>query len=99
MSKIPKIAKFRGDNGQSWVTWIAEYEAHVRALGVANNKFRDILLCSTESTAFTFLAQKISDDNNISYNNVKIEMKDVSSATITDERFRINFENTCFEKV
>ena len=70
MSKIPKIAKFRGDNGQSWVTWIAEHEAHVRALGVADNKFRDILLCSTESTAFTFLAQKISDDNN-----VKIEMK------------------------
>ena len=74
MSKIPKITKFRGDNNQSWVTWIAEFEAHVKALGVTENKYRDILLCSTESTAFTFLAQKIFDDT-ISYNNVKVEMK------------------------
>ena len=52
-----------------------EFETHVKALGVTENKYRDILLCSTESTAFTFLAQKISDDTIISYNNVKIEMK------------------------
>ena len=73
--KIPNIAKFRGDNKQSWITWVEQFEAHAKALGIENTKWRDILLCSTESTAFSFIAGKISDDNTISYNNLKIELK------------------------
>ena len=39
--KIPKVNKFKGDNKQSFITWIAEFEAHARALGINQNKWRD----------------------------------------------------------
>ena len=54
---------------------IAEFEAHTRALDVNQNKWRDILLCCTESTAFTFIVTKIAEDETITYNTLKIEMK------------------------
>ena len=73
--KIPKSSKFRSDNKQSWITWIAEFEAHAKALDINQTKWRDILLCSTESTAFSFIAEKIGDDDTITYNNLKIELK------------------------
>ena len=75
MSRLPKVTKFRGDNKQSWTSWIAEFEAHAKALGIDQTKWRDVLLCSTESTAFTFIAQKIADSSDVSYANIKIELK------------------------
>ena len=50
-----------------------EFEA--RALDINQNKWRDILLCFTESTAFTFTDTKIAEDKTITYNILKIEMK------------------------
>ena len=50
-----------------------EFEA--RALDINQNKWRDILLCFTESTAFTFTDMKIAEDKTITYNILKIEMK------------------------
>ena len=75
MSKIPKVAKFRGDNKQSWISWIAEFEAHCKAIGVDDARSKEVLLVSTESTAFSFLSQKMADDNAVTYANLKIEMK------------------------
>ena len=75
MSKIPKVTKFKGDNKQSWITWIAEFEAHCKALGVADDRMKQVLLVSTESTAFSFLSQKMADNADITFANLKIEMK------------------------
>ena len=63
--KILKVDKCKGDNKQSFSTWIAEFEAHTRALDINKNKWRDILLCCTKSTAFTFVAKKIGEDHTI----------------------------------
>ena len=52
-----------------------EFEAHARALDINQNKWKDILLCFTESTAFTFTDTKIAEDKTITYNILKIEMK------------------------
>ena len=93
--KIPKIQKFRGDNKQSWITWIAEFEAHAKALDVNPTKWKDILLCSTESTAFTFIANKISEDNNITYDTLKAEMK----TRFFGEDYRRTLENKFRELV
>ena len=51
------------------------FKAHARALDINQNKWRDILPCCTQSTAFTFFATKIPEDEAITYNTLKIEMK------------------------
>ena len=38
MPGLPKIAKFRGDNEQSFKTWILQFEAQVKALGHEDTK-------------------------------------------------------------
>ena len=38
--KNRKVNKFKGDSKQSFITWIAEFEAHARALDVNQNKWR-----------------------------------------------------------
>ena len=46
MPKIPKIEKFRGDNEQSFTTWIKQFEAQCIVLEVAQEndkkKWREI---------------------------------------------------------
>ena len=67
--KIPKVNKFKGEiNNRLLITWIAEFKAHARVLGINQNKWRDTLFCCTESTAFTFIATKILEDETITYN-------------------------------
>ena len=73
--KIPKINIFKRDSKQSFITCIVEFEAHTRALDINQEKWRDILPSCTESIAFTFIATKIVEDETITYNTLKIEMK------------------------
>ena len=73
--KIPKVNIFKRDSKQSFITCIVEFEAHTRALDINQEKWRDILPSCTESIAFTFIATKIVEDETITYNTLKIEMK------------------------
>ena len=73
--KIPKVNIFKRDSKQSFITCIVEFEAHTRALDINQEKWRDILPSFTESIAFTFIATKIVEDETITYNTLKIEMK------------------------
>ena len=75
MSRLAKVSKFHGDNKQPWMAWVAEFDAHMKALGIEDSKWRHMLLCTTESTAFSFIAQRISEDNTISYHSIKTELK------------------------
>lgn len=80
--KIPKVCKFKGDNKQPVVTQITKFEAHARALDINQVKWKDNLLCCTESTVFTFMA---TEDETITYS--------ASLGMIIAELFNINFVN------
>ena len=67
--KIPKDNKFKRDNKRSFIIWITEFDVNARALDINQNNWRDILLCCTESRAFTFVPDAIT------HNTLKIEMK------------------------
>ena len=73
--KIAKVNKFKRGNKQSFIIWITEFDVNARALDINQNNWRDILLCFTESTAFTFVPTKIAEDDATTYNTLKIEMK------------------------
>ena len=85
ISRIPrnKNAKFSGYYfymntnilGDFQICIGVPFKAHARALDINQNKWRDILPCCTQSTAFTFFATKIPEDEVITYNTLKIEMK------------------------
>ena len=53
MPRIPVIDRFRGDNEQSFSTWILMFEAQMNALGTADDKKRETLSCCLEKAAFS----------------------------------------------
>ena len=53
MPKIPSIKKLKDDNEVSFNKQILQFEASSDALGVENNKKRQVLLCSLEDKAVT----------------------------------------------
>ncbi len=71
MPKIPNIPRFRGDNETSFDQWCLYFESQLKALGVTDEKRRDILVCCTEGGAFTFVSKTILENSNISYENLK----------------------------
>ena len=73
--EIPKVNKFKRDSKQSFIIWITEFDVNARALDINQNNWRDILLCCTESTAFTFVPTKIAEDDATTYSTLKIEIK------------------------
>ena len=46
MPRIPDIQKFRGDNSQSFLNWIRQFEAQLAANGIEDDRKRDVLLYS-----------------------------------------------------
>ena len=46
MPRIPNIQKFRGDNSQSFLNWIRQFEAQLAANGIEDDRKRDVLLYS-----------------------------------------------------
>ena len=77
-TKVPNIKKFKGDNEISLSEWILQLEAQLRALNVtdADGKWKNILLCCTESVAFTTLSEAIVADNTITYAALIQKLKD-----------------------
>ena len=43
MSKIPNIEKFKGDNSIDFKLWITQFEVHLKALDIEDEKRLDIL--------------------------------------------------------
>ena len=76
MPGLPKITKFRGDNEQSFKTWILQFEAQVKALGHEDTKWRELLLCSTEGKAFNTLINSIQADGEITYADCKTALQE-----------------------
>ena len=78
MPKIPNIKKFRGDNDQSFTEWISQFEAQCSALDVSaaddKKKWRDMLMVTTESDAFSTVTSEISADNAITYADLKAKL-------------------------
>ena len=75
MPGLPKIVKFRGDNDQSFRTWIVELEAHLTALGHDKAKWRELLLCACEGKAFQEVRNEIvKSDGKIAYDELKTSL-------------------------
>ena len=63
-AKIPKIEKFKGDNDQNFNVWIRQFESHLAASGVVEDKKLDTLLCCVNGTAFSYLCELKDDTTN-----------------------------------
>ena len=88
MLKIPSIKKFKGDNEVSFTKWILHFEAQSDALGVENNKKRQVLLRCLEDSAFTLASQRINTENDITYDNLKAALVEAFS----DEGYKRTLE-------
>ena len=78
MPKIPTVVKFTGDNDSGFDLWCAQFEAQLKALGIKDeqNKWRDLLLCCTDGSTFAYASQAIVTSTDISYVNLKKNMKE-----------------------
>ena len=75
MSRIPRIEKFRGDSYMDFKIWIPQFEGHLRALEIENDKKLDILFCCVEGTVFSYLYNLKAADANITYAQIKDEFE------------------------
>ena len=71
MPRIPNIQKFRGDNSQSFLNWIRQFEAQLAANGIEDDRKHDALLCCYDEAAFMILSSEIANDNEFTYQNAK----------------------------
>ena len=71
MSKIPKI--IQGDISTDLKKWISQFERHLRALEIENDKSSDILYSCLEGTALSHLCSLRVANANITYVQVKNE--------------------------
>ena len=73
MPKFPQILKCRGDNESSFLRWCSQFEAQLRAFGIADedDSWRDLLLIYTEDNAFTVASKAISSNGNITFAELK----------------------------
>ena len=67
MPKIPSIKKLKGDNEISFQKWILQFNAQIAALGVGNDKRRQVLLCCLDDSAFSAASEAIGADANVTY--------------------------------
>ena len=63
MPRIPNIQKFRGDNSQSFLNWIRQFEVQLATNGIEDDRKRDVLLCCRDEAAFMILSSEIANDN------------------------------------
>ena len=71
MPRIPNIQKFYGDNSQSFLDWIRQFEAQLAANGTEDDRKRDVLLCCCDEAAFMTLSSQIAIDNEFTYQDAK----------------------------
>ena len=74
MSRIPKIEKFKRDNRADFKIWITQFEGHLRALEIENDKMLDYFLLF-KRTAFSHLSNLRTANANITYAQVKDEFE------------------------
>ena len=96
--KIPSIKKFKGDNEVSFNKWILQSEAQSDALGVENNRKRQVLLCCLEDSAFTLASQRINAANNITYDNLKAALAEAFSGEDYKQTLEKGLRNLKFTK-
>ena len=75
MPRIPAIERFRGDNEQSFGVWVAMLEAQMNALETADDKRRETLLCCLQRSAFATATAEITENNEITYDELKDALK------------------------
>ena len=98
MSRIPKIEKFRFDNSTDFKIWITQFEGHLRALEIENDKRLDILFCCLEGTAFSHLCNLRTANANIAYAQVKDEFEQRFCGDEYKRNLQIKLQNLKFVK-
>ena len=100
MPKIPTVVKFTGDNDSGFDLWCAQFEAQLKALGIKDeqNKWRDLLLCCTDGSAFAYASQAIVASADISYVNLKKSMKERFCGDDYKRNLQAKLQNLRFRK-
>ena len=91
MPRIPNIQKFRGDNSQSFLNWIRQFEAQLAANGIEDDRKRDILLCCCDEAVFMTLSSEIENDNGFTYPDP--DAKDLLQRTYTGTNYKRTLES------
>ena len=98
MSKIPKIEKFKGDNSIDFKLWITQFEVHLKALVIEDEKRLDILFCCIEGTAFSYLCNLRAANENITYQQTKVEFERRFCGEEYKRNLQIKLQNLKFVK-
>ena len=98
MPNIPNIKKFKGVNEVSFNKWILPYEAQNDAIGVENNRKRQMLLCCLEDSAFTLASQRINAANDTTYDNLKAALAEAFSGEDYKRMLKTRARNLKFAK-
>ena len=89
MPRIPNIQKFRGDNSQSFLNWIRQFEVQLATNGIEDDRKRDVLLCCRDEAAFMILSSEIANDNEFTYE----DPKDLLERTYTGKIYKTTLES------
>ena len=89
MPPIPNIQKFRGDNSQSFLNWIRQFEAQLVANGIEDDRKRDVLLCCCDEAASMILSSEIANDDEFTYQ----DAKDLLERTYTGPNYKKTLES------
>ena len=98
MSRIPNIQKFRGDNSQSYLNRIRQFEAQLAANGIEDNRKRDVLLCCCDEAAFTILSSEIANDNEFTYQDAKDLLERTYTGATHKRALELKFRSLRFRK-
>ena len=90
MPRIPNIQKFRGDNSQSFLNWIRQFEAQLAANGIEDDRKRDVLLYSP---------LKLQTITNLHIKTQKTCWKRRTQGQITEELLSRNLDHCVFVRV
>ena len=89
MPRIPNIQKFRGDNSQSFLNWIRQFEAQLVANGIEDDRKCDVFLCCCDEATFMILSSETANDNEFTYQNAK----DLLERTYTGTNYKRTLES------
>ena len=84
MPWILNIQKFHGDNSQSFLNWIRQFDAQLAAKGIENDRKSDVLLYCCDEAAFMILSSVIANDDEFTYQ----DAKDLSERTYTGTNYK-----------
>ena len=89
MPRVPNIQKDCGDNSQSFLSWIRQFEGQLAANGIDDDRKRYVLLCCCDEEAFMIVSSEIANDNEFTNQ----DAKDLLERTYTGTNYKRTVES------